>query len=114
MLLKQQHFSVSGQAANLARQHPPVEYVYSHSHPLLQFLPQKLAEWIQVANNYAAELNVPPRPDQSRSDEYIQLDLVSFSPFEELRLRTAGLQLESWSRKEFTGYTRPHLFPRST
>ncbi len=57
-------FSVSGQAADQARQHPPVEYVYSCSHPLLQLLPQKLAEWI--ANNYAAELNVPPRPDQSR------------------------------------------------
>ncbi len=64
MLRKQQHFSVSGQAANPARQHPPVEYVYRHSHPLLQFPPQKSAEWI--ANNYAAELNVPPRPDPSR------------------------------------------------
>jgi hypothetical protein len=59
MLLKQQHFSVSGQAANQARQHPPVECVFRRSHPLLQFLSQKLAEWI--ANNYAAELNVPPR-----------------------------------------------------
>ncbi len=28
MLLKQQHLSVSGQAADLARQHPPVEYVW--------------------------------------------------------------------------------------
>ncbi len=64
MLLKQQHFSVSGQAANQARQHPPVEYVYRSSQPLLQFLHQKLAGWI--ANNYAVELNVPPRPDQSR------------------------------------------------
>ncbi len=64
MLLKQQHFSVSGQAACQARQHPPVEYVYRSSHPLLQFLPQKLAAWI--ANTYAAELNVPPRPDPSR------------------------------------------------
>ena len=58
MLLKQQFLSVSGQAA---RQHPHVEYVYRSSHPMLQFLPQKLAEWI--AHNYAAELNVPPRPD---------------------------------------------------
>ncbi len=66
MLLEQQHFSVSGQAAFQARHPPPVEYVYRRSHPLLQFLPQKLelAEWI--ANNYAAELNVPPRPDPSR------------------------------------------------
>ncbi len=64
IILKQQHLSVSGHAAYPARQHPPVEYVYRHSHPLLQFLPQKLAEWI--ANNYAVELNVPPRPDPSR------------------------------------------------
>ncbi len=64
MLLKQQHFSVSGQAADQVRQHPPIEYVCSSSHPLFQFLPQKLAEWI--ANNCAAELNVPPRPDLSR------------------------------------------------
>ena len=31
---------------------------------MLQFLPQKLAEWI--ANNYAVELNVPPRLDPSK------------------------------------------------
>ena len=64
MLLKQQFLGVSGQAANPARQHPPVEYVYCSSHPMLQFLPQKLAEWI--ANNYAEELNVPLRPDLSQ------------------------------------------------
>ena len=64
MLLKQQFLSVSGQAANPARQHPPVEYVYRSSRPVLQFLPQKLAEWI--ANNYAEELNVPLRPDPSQ------------------------------------------------
>ena len=49
MLLKLQFLSVSGQEANPARQHPPVENVYRSSHPILQFLPQKLAEWI--ANN---------------------------------------------------------------
>ena len=38
--------------------------VYRSSHPMLQFLPQKLAEWI--ANNYAEDLNVPPRPDPSQ------------------------------------------------
>ncbi len=64
MLLKQQFLSVSRQAANPARQHPPVEYVYSWSHLMLQFLPQKWAAW--NANNYAEELNVPPRPDPSR------------------------------------------------
>jgi hypothetical protein len=29
MLLKQQFLSMSGQAANPARQHPPVEYMFS-------------------------------------------------------------------------------------
>ena len=64
MLLKPQLLSVSGQAANPARQHPPVEYMYHSSHPMLQFLLQKLAEWI--ANNYAEELNVPLRTDLSQ------------------------------------------------
>jgi hypothetical protein len=64
MLLKQQYLTVSGQAANQAKQHPPVKYMYRSSHPLLQFLPQKLAEWI--ANNFAEELNVLPRPDPSK------------------------------------------------
>ncbi len=31
MLYKQQHLSVSGQAANPARQHPPVEYLFPRS-----------------------------------------------------------------------------------
>jgi hypothetical protein len=46
MLLKQQYLSAAGQAANPARQHPPVEYMYHSSHPMLQFF-QKLAEWIE-------------------------------------------------------------------
>jgi hypothetical protein len=60
MLLKQQFLSVSRQEANPARQHPPLEYVYHRSHPMLQFLPQKLADLEWIANNYAEELNVPP------------------------------------------------------
>jgi hypothetical protein len=64
MLLKQQFLTVSGQAAHPARQHRPVQYMYRSSHSMLQFLTQKLAEWI--ANNYAVELNVPPRLDPSK------------------------------------------------
>ncbi len=48
MLLKKQHFSVSGHAADPARQHPPVEYVYRRSHPLLQYLPQILEMQAQL------------------------------------------------------------------
>jgi hypothetical protein len=64
MLLKPQFLSVPEQAARPARQHRPVQYMYHSSHSMLQFLPQKLAEWI--ANNYAVELNVPPRLDPSK------------------------------------------------
>ena len=70
MVLKLQFISVSAQPANPARQHPPIEFAYRSSHPMLQFLP-------------AGRFN--------RSDEDIPLDLVFFSPFEELRLRTAGI-----------------------
>ena len=74
MLLKQQLLSVSGPAGNPARQHPPVTYVYRTCHPMLQFLPQKLAEWI--ANNYAEELNVPLRPDPKQHWSTATLNII--------------------------------------
>jgi hypothetical protein len=56
MLLKQQVFTASG-AANRLEQ--TFEYAFQQSHPLLQFLPQNLSEWI--AKNLSNELNLPPR-----------------------------------------------------
>ena len=56
MLLKQQVFTASG-ANN--RQEETFEYAFRRSHPLLQFLPQKLSEWI--AKNLADELDLPPK-----------------------------------------------------
>ena len=47
---------------------------------------------------------------RNRCDEDIPLDLFFFSPFEELRLKTAGI-MES---KGIHRYTIPHLFPLST
>ncbi len=44
------------------------------------------------------------------SNEDIPLDLFSSAPLRNF----AWGQLESWNQKEFTGYTSPHLFPRST
>ena len=91
-----------------ARQHPPVEYVYRSSHPMLQFLPQKLAEWI--ANNYAEELNVPPRPDQTQPwstatlNRILQTCLVS---------DRKGNNIDTFQTVEFgsvsRGYARPLL-----
>ena len=41
---------------------------------MLQFLPQKLAEWI--ANNYAEELNVPLRPDLSQLWSTVKINRI--------------------------------------
>ncbi len=111
MLLKQQFLTVSGQAANPARQHPPVEYMYRNSHPMLQFLPQKLAEWI--ANNYAEELNVPPRPDPSKPwstatlNRILQTCIVSDS---------RGINIHTFQKVEFEsdlyrGVMRARCYP---
>ena len=62
MLLKQQVLNVSSQASTSGSQAPPVQNIYRSSHPLLQFFPQKLAEWI--SNNLAEELRLPPKPSQ--------------------------------------------------
>ncbi len=54
MLLKPQVFSASG--ANQNRE-TTFQYAYRQHHPLLQYLPQKLAEWL--AKNMSEELNLP-------------------------------------------------------
>jgi hypothetical protein len=56
MLLKQEFFSGG-----------TIQYVYRRYHPLLQFLPLKLAEW--VANNLADELNLPESGDDWGSED---------------------------------------------
>ena len=63
MLLKQQVFSASG--ANQNRE-PTFQYAYRQHHPLLQYLPQKLAEWL--AKNMSEELNLPDHADEWSSD----------------------------------------------
>ena len=70
MLLKQQGFTASG-AHN--RQEQSFEYAFRRSHPLLQFLPQKLAEWI--AHSMADELDLPPKT--GRGDDWSSEDLNS-------------------------------------
>jgi hypothetical protein len=54
MLLKQQFFSETG-AIN--GQEQSFQYAFRRHHPNLQFLPQRLAEW--VAKNMADELDLP-------------------------------------------------------
>jgi hypothetical protein len=55
MLLKQQLFSASGDRQTF-------QYAYRQHHPLLQFLPLKLAEWL--AKNMSDELNLPDSRDE--------------------------------------------------
>ena len=61
MLLKQQVFSASGATRNQNRE-PTFQYAFRQHHPLLQFLPQKLAEWL--AKNMSEELNLPDPGDE--------------------------------------------------
>ncbi len=96
-LLKQQHLSMSGQAADLARQHPPVEYVYRSSHPLLQFLPQT---WFSSATVAVS------------SPDLVFFDLIFFSPFEELRLRTAGIMESKGIHRVYEPSPVPTLYVR--
>jgi hypothetical protein len=59
MLLKQQAFTADGSSqGNVALRLAALQYPYCRNHPLLQFLPLKLAEWI--ANNLADELRMRP------------------------------------------------------
>ena len=62
MLLKQQFFSSSG----INHTHDQTfQYAYRRYHPLLQFLPLKLAEWL--AKNLSEELNLPNSGDELSS-----------------------------------------------
>ncbi len=109
VLLKQQHFSVSGQAAYPARQHPLVEYVYRCSHPMLQFLVHRRA-WQRLwscgitfrSGQYVVCVSPAFLSLYAASHRYCCWPLQLFrrghsawpgflQPFEELRLRTAGI-----------------------
>jgi hypothetical protein len=63
MLLKPQFFTAS---ENSQKHEQGFQYAYRHNHPLLQFLPLKLAEWI--AKNFSLELDLPPSSDPCSSE----------------------------------------------
>ena len=66
MMLKQQFFSESG--ANNGHEQT-FQYPFRQHHPNLQFLPQKLGEW--VAKNMAEELSLPDCDEDDISSAYI-------------------------------------------
>ncbi len=55
VLLKQQLFSASGDRQTF-------QYAYRQHHPLLQFIPLKLVEWL--AKNMSDELNLPDSDEE--------------------------------------------------
>ncbi len=62
MLMKQQHFSVSGHAADPARQHPPVEYVYRRSHREYGWWMQRRAAYrLQSLLQFGNQLDISSR-----------------------------------------------------
>jgi hypothetical protein len=63
ILLKPQVFSASGANQN---RNQTFQYAYLQQHPLLQFLPQKLAECL--AKNMSDELNLPDPGDEWSSE----------------------------------------------
>jgi hypothetical protein len=62
MLLKPQLFTATG---TTQRHEQSFQYAYRQHHPLLHFLPLKLADW--VAKNLAHELRLPQPSDASSS-----------------------------------------------
>ena len=68
MLLKQQLFSASGDRLTF-------HYAFRQHHPLLQFLPLKLAEWL--AKNMSDELNLPDSRDAADLNNILIHCLVS-------------------------------------
>jgi hypothetical protein len=53
---------------------PAIQYLYRRTHPLLQFLPQKLAEWI--AENFGDRLNLPAGAGSNDDWSAQQLNLI--------------------------------------
>ena len=53
---------------------PAIKYLYRRTHPLLQFLPQKLAEWI--AENLGDRLNLPAGAGSNDDWSAQQLNLI--------------------------------------
>ena len=88
-----------------------LEYEYSKSHPILRWLPSKLAEWI--GDNYIMELSIPARADTTSikwcMDELnaiLENNLVSSAKGQ---LRTFGCI--QWECELFNGRPKARCYP---
>ena len=106
MMLKQQFFSESG--ANNGNEQT-LQYPFRQHHPNLQFLPQKLGEW--VAKNMAEELSLPDCDEDNISSAYINRILTQC-----LVSNRKGENLHSYHTVEFEsdlyrGVMRARCYP---
>ena len=103
MLLKQQNLSPAGL--------PAIEYVYRRMHPLLQFLPQKLAEWID--KNLGDELNLPARAgsDADWSAEKLNIILQRCLVSDRKGLNIHTCQMLEFESDLYRGIMRARCYP---
>ena len=103
MLLKQQNLSAPGL--------PAIEYVYRQMHPLLQFLPQKLAEWID--KNLGDELNLSARAgsDADWSTEKLNVILQRCLVSDRKGLNIHTFQMLEFESDLYRGIMRARCYP---
>ena len=103
MLLKQQNLSPAGL--------PAIEYVYRQMHPLLQFLPQKLAEWID--KNLGDDLNLPARAgsDADWSAEKLNIILQRCLVSDRKGLNIHTCQMLEFESDLYRGIMRARCYP---
>ena len=86
-----------------------VEYKYRKAHPILRWLPSKLAEWI--GDNYSMELRIPPKIDRAKwsvaeLNAILENNLV---PCTGGHLRTFGVI--QWECELFNGRPKARCYP---
>ena len=86
-----------------------VNYPYRAAHPILRWLPSKLAEWI--GDNYGAALGIPPRNDAAawsvgELNAILENNLV---PGTKGHLRTFGAI--QWESELFNGRPKARCYP---
>ena len=106
--------SASPSVQHMSQQHPKqiwLEYAYRKHHPVLQWLPTKLAEWI--ANNMQDELGFPDKADPRRG--WTPAELNSILQNHVVRNRD-GCSLTTfgcveWESELYRGVMRARCYP---
>ena len=110
-LLKPARFRAQTDLDGPQPQEAVVEYEYGKSHPILRWLPSKLAEWI--GDNYGMELGIPPRADTVENkwsvDELNAILANNLVSSAKGQLRTFGCI--QWECELFNGRPKARCYP---